>query len=861
MPIYQYNAGARGTYTMPSGEETFTNFYERMSTENVYGPPRRTLLYTIYHYDSYARINGNELDNAIYGIADSETLDGGAGNDLIFTGPLRGNQSDTIIGGSGSDTIFLGEVDTGSGGTTTGIDWLNLGLSVAGDLTDTAFTALAPKLKLSKEVVPMVFDVMKSIFGAGSPETVARPPASASYAKIQDFNPLEDVVVVPLQPTGDPNVIAQDSTPNGGDIGFQYVDDNNTQFFASLTFDLSSIEGYNPDHSDATAKAEFRETLLEEALIIGYSNGAATASIGLDGEGGVINSLSDLEIDTPSDLGTNKFLVLGAYSGVERVGSSNNDLLYGTNFGDVLYGFSVDENFVMSQPQFPNEDQLYGFGGDDLFFGGAGADYFFGGMGSDTASYDTSYVNQGIDIDLNNTRIDDNDQEYVIVEVDGYDEFDANLNREERLYSIENIVGTELDDTIVGNDDSNTLHGGDGNDILDGGNGNDILDGGNGNDILDGGAGRDTLRGGSGADRFFFASPSNDNDRLPDFQLNQDRLEISGDGFGISSLSELSFEPFSKEVRFNGQRIATLSGLADHEVWDVESNLASIITIVNNTRNVGEFGQVSGLTHQAQTINLINDYTNPVVFALGLSFNGSDPANVRLSNVSGSNDSFTLQVQEPNYKDGSHGNETVSYLVLEAGSWQLSDGTRIEVGTFNDDGLVTSGFGNVDFAEPFENTPAIFSQVQTFNGSDFVQTRQRNASTGGFEVGMEEEEALNNGGHVEETIGYLAMETGSGIWNGNPYQVGITSNSVTEQPYDLSFDPVFGQAPKFLASIATYDGSDPAGLRYRNLGASGVQINIEEEQSLDNEVGHTTEAVSFLAIQGSGVLGAEVFLG
>ncbi|MBL8074233.1 MAG: hypothetical protein JNL29_07670, partial [Nitrospira sp.] len=60
------------------------------------------------------------------------------------------------------------------------------------------------------------------------------------------------------------------------------------------------------------------------------------------------------------------------------------------------------------------------------------------------------------------------------------------------LVSIENLIGTNFNDTLTGNAANNVLSGLAGNDSVIGGGGNDQLTGGAGNDRLDGGTGTDT---------------------------------------------------------------------------------------------------------------------------------------------------------------------------------------------------------------------------------------------------------------------------------------------------------------------------------------------------------------------------------
>ncbi len=269
---------------------------------------------------------------------------------------------------------------------------------------------------------------------------------------------------------------------------------------------------------------------------------------------------------------------------------------------------------------------------------------------------------------------------------------------------------------------------------------------------------------------------------------------------------------------------------------------------------IGEVGQVSNFNHISQTIQLDNSYINPVVFVSPLSRNGGDPAIVRITDIQ--DDNFTAYLQEPEYRDGPHVQETFNYLVLEAGNWQLADGTMLEVGTLNSNLTTTSGWETVDFNSDFADTPVILSQVQTNNDSQFVRTRQKQASSNSFQLSLEEEEALKPSGHNTETIGWLAIESGTGTGDEFQYQASHTKDEVTSRWHNLNLEENFSDTPYLFASLASYDGPDSAGLRYRNLNNAQLEIMIEEDRSLDSEIGHTTEIVDFLAISDFGELTA-----
>ena len=149
----------------------------------------------------------------------------------------------------------------------------------------------------------------------------------------------------------------------------------------------------------------------------------------------------------------------------------------GTNGGDSLYGGAA-------------ADVINGLNGNDTLKGFGGADRLDGGNGIDTVFYGDSSAGVGINLATGRG-------------VGGSAEGDT-------LISIENVFGSNFNDTLTGTSGANQLHGQDGNDVIKGGGGNDFLDGGNGNDILvssiwaastlDGGAGDDTFKGSGASD-------------------------------------------------------------------------------------------------------------------------------------------------------------------------------------------------------------------------------------------------------------------------------------------------------------------------------------------------------------------------
>jgi len=177
----------------------------------------------------------------------------------------------------------------------------------------------------------------------------------------------------------------------------------------------------------------------------------------------------------------------------QKVGTGNSDYLEGEkSYGNTLYGMGGDD-WVIGGNQ---SDNLHGDGGDDILAGSGGDDVLVGGSGDDYLIGDDSAIGN-----------------------DG------------------------------GNDGSDTIYGGAGDDTLLGSGGDDVLVGGGGDDTIYGGSGDDQMWGDSTSrpqdqatdfDTFVF-KPGHGNDRIGDFNLNEDRIDLSHFN-SVTGLADLSIE-------------------------------------------------------------------------------------------------------------------------------------------------------------------------------------------------------------------------------------------------------------------------------------------------------------------------------
>jgi len=245
------------------------------------------------------------------------------------------------------------------------------------------------------------------------------------------------------------------------------------------------------------------------------------------------------------------------------------------------------------------------------------------------------------------------------------------------------------------------------------------------------------------------------------------------------------------------------------------------------------------LDHEWTTVRLSREYENPVAIALPASYQGGNPSTTRLRNVDGA--SFDAAIEEWDYFDGWHTEETVGCLVSEAGVWDLDDGGRFAVGTLE----TNHQWGSATFPLSFDGAPVVFTQSQTYHGTQPVTTRNRDVGRSGFDVRIQEEEGLD-GTHARERIGYVALEPGTGTIEGRPYEAGTAV--VDDGWQSVSFDRAFN-APALFADVQTFSGANACGLRYRNLSGSGVDLFVEEEASADGETWHADERVGYLVVE------------
>ena len=255
-----------------------------------------------------------------------------------------------------------------------------------------------------------------------------------------------------------------------------------------------------------------------------------------------------------------------------------------------------------------------------------------------------------------------------------------------------------------------------------------------------------------------------------------------------------------------------------------------------------EIGEVT-INHEWQRIDYDQEFDDPIVVASPLSRNSSDPAIVRIRNVDETG--FEIRVQEWDYQNDDHGSESVSYLVMERGTFTLDDGTRLEAGSFNTDNA-TKEFDTFSFNQDFQVVPVIMASVATVHENDAVIGRINNVSQDSFQYHLQEQES-NEKVHAEETVMYIAWEPSQGTIDGIAYEVGRPDNDIPSSGQAIYFDQDFSESPVLLANMQGVNGPNPANLRCLNKNTVQATLAVCEETSKDDELQHKAEPVGYLA--------------
>ena len=297
--------------------------------------------------------------------------------------------------------------------------------------------------------------------------------------------------------------------------------------------------------------------------------------------------------------------------------------------------------------------------------------------------------------------------------------------------------------------------------------------------------------------------------------------------------------------------------------YDASSANESIVqsgTVTAGQRNGGQW----------HSVNFDISMNDPIVVMGPVSFNGAHEAFARVRNVTTTG--FEFQIDEWKYRDGGHGDETVSWVAVERGVHTLDDGRIIEADVL----AATTVHETHTFNADFNESPAVFAQVASRTGRDAVVSRIDNITSNSFRYLMQEEERSflapvnavipENGSalygnfdalfptiddrefgvHPIEDFNYIALSDG----DYGSFLVG-SSDGVqrdTHEPFELDFSQAGFAVEGLLLQSTSTDAYNPATSRLQSITADSATVFFQEEASYDPEIQRRNgDAYSWLA--------------
>lgn len=436
------------------------DWYMAGNSSTTFGMTANLKTGKVYYYDngevdtltSIEGVRGSMLDDTLIGNTSDNTFRGRAGQDFIYGGGgvdwITYNENTTTQGAN--INLETGVVSNDGYGTQDEVVGIT---NVRGSVFDDYIVGWGGANTLQGEAGNDVLvggygdDILRGGVGDdilyGYSDTLPLPAYYYSYN--YNYSPID---------TADYG----DAT-GGVTVNLALTTSQNTVSAGNDTLvDINAI--YGSSHSDTLSG-----NVRDNRLFGGLGNDILSGGDGndsLDGREGndTLNGGNGIDTADYSNETAGVSVYLATVGAQNTVGSGMDTLvsvenLNGTAFNDIMYGNTVANRITGGT----GNDTVWAGAGDDWMQGGAGNDLLNGSTGIDTADF--ADATSALTINLN----------IVVAQNTGGSGSD-------RLIDVENVTGSNFNDTLTGNANNNVLMGGSGDDLLIGGAGNDTLDGG-----------------------------------------------------------------------------------------------------------------------------------------------------------------------------------------------------------------------------------------------------------------------------------------------------------------------------------------------------------------------------------------------
>jgi trimeric autotransporter adhesin len=525
-------------------------------------------------------IVGNDTDNVLSGLAGNDNINGGLGNDTLD----GGLGADFLSGGQGADVFVLNSVEAANFDSLIdfiqGEDKIDLqgalilskipkGLFFDMFVSGVSATALDDNdfLVYDTSTASLYFDA--DGVGAGQKIKIAQfnigqnltfndfKNAAINAGGMEIFGSTQLFTNNPIAGSnGDDTIHGGDATGdlihggNGNDIIYGAA---GAPYFGGNYF-------YGEAGSDYLVGGDANDILDGGAGNDTLDGGAGSDFASYTFNAGGVNI--DLRLTTAQNTGTSGYDLL---INIENIDGSQ------APYSDRLIGNEQD-NYIRGNG---GTDFISGEGGNDQLSFGYGSCTVFGGTGNDSlqisaGNNDRHIIDGGADVDTLGF---------------GGSGFGAKVNLSIltaqftgmsgigsgayiTLTNVENLYGSEQNDSLTGNSFDNNLNGNAGNDLLNGGAGNDVLNGGATTYFskLD----NDTLIGGLGQDTFVFnteLNATNNVDVIQDFIAGYDHIQLTSFYAGLTIFGAMGATLDASEY-ISGAGITAAADVDDYIIFN-----------------------------------------------------------------------------------------------------------------------------------------------------------------------------------------------------------------------------------------------------------------------------------------------------
>ena len=371
---------------------------------------------SLYGDDGDDTLSGDGGDDQLFGGNGADSLSGGDGSDFLYGGARGDGNLDLLTGGNDADTFMLSYAHGASGSGFWAPYFEKMGQDVANNLAKTSIQDaikaavdgvaggfLAPALgPVGGDLAALFVSFLEGLEGGAKPKNVQ------DVMVVTDFDPREDVLMLPLQTSVlgalTANVVDASQIPGGNSADttsvLEFSASGTVYAYVQLSDDFVADLGLGAsgDGIEQVLKNifTFASGVQQSSGTVGFANLVGADISGSLPDGGFQPPTGTL----PTGVGA---ALYGAVGGMVmgNAGDAYGAFVSGTNYADAL-----TTNSQLFDPHGGGPFTFGGtgayisaFDGDDLVYGTEQADVLSGGNGNDTIYSFVSTLNSGGGVD------------------------------------------------------------------------------------------------------------------------------------------------------------------------------------------------------------------------------------------------------------------------------------------------------------------------------------------------------------------------------------------------------------------------------------------------------------------------------